>query len=120
MPPLYSTTTTFSGTLQIRIPTGRMMRRDSSSSETSTETTVLPTYKPEYATYCSDADAYYSACSEAGVTASTTTLVATTTTETNTEPSCVVRRMVMAGGEAMGYEFEPGWDRHVFAGVALN
>lgn len=118
MPPLYSTTTTFSGTLQIRIPTGRVMRRQSSS-ETSTETTVLPTYVPDYATYCSDADAYYSACSEAGVTASTTTLDATTTTETNTEPSCVMRRAVMAGGEALGYEFEPGWDRHVFEGVAL-
>ncbi|KAH7194590.1 hypothetical protein DER44DRAFT_815291 [Fusarium oxysporum] len=52
-------------------------------------TTVFPTQKPEYATYCDSADEYYDACSSLGVTRFTTTL--STETETTTDIIITVR-----------------------------
>lgn len=84
-----------------------------------TATTIQPTMVPPYATYCESAAAYFSACSRAGVTPVITTLETPTSTVTVTTDDCYGRRMVRRGGEALGYEFEPGWDGYNMPGIEL-
>ncbi|KAK9800095.1 hypothetical protein SCARD494_01888 [Seiridium cardinale] len=57
--------------------------------------TVKPTDVPDYVTYCDGYEQYYSACSDAEVTAVTTTASAlTTTTEVSTEViTCFMSRI---------------------------
>ncbi|KAF5698154.1 hypothetical protein FGLOB1_12254 [Fusarium globosum] len=64
----------------IIIPTNAIVRR----AEGEAATTIFPTGIPAYATYCDSPSAYYEACSELGITASTTTIPEPTTTETIT------------------------------------
>lgn len=46
--------------------------------------TVKPTVTPSYATYCDGYEEYFSACSDGGVTAVTSTAPVVTTTATST------------------------------------
>ncbi|KAF4947801.1 hypothetical protein FGADI_10134 [Fusarium gaditjirri] len=84
-----------------------------------TATTIQPTEVPAYATYCDSPEAYYAACSEAGITAFTTTLPTTTTSTSTTVSDCPAKRLVRRAGEHMGYEFEDNWDAHIMPGYKL-
>ncbi|KAJ3520317.1 hypothetical protein NM208_g13758 [Fusarium decemcellulare] len=123
--PYTVTTTKETPTLVVRIPTGFPTKRQVLNQLTAraegepTATTIYPTAVPTYATYCDSPEAYYSACSQAGITPSTTTLPTPTTTKVVTTPACPMRRMVKRGGEAMGYEFEDGWDAYNMPGYRL-
>ncbi|KAF5009168.1 hypothetical protein FDECE_4612 [Fusarium decemcellulare] len=123
--PYTVTTTKETPTLVVRIPTGFPTKRQVLNQLTAraegqpTATTIYPTVVPAYATYCDSPEAYYSACSQAGITPSTTTLPTPTTTKVVTTPACPMRRMVKRGGEAMGYEFEDGWDAYNMPGYRL-
>ena len=87
-------------------------------------TTITPTAVPAYATYCSSASAYYSACSCAGATPVTTTLATPTYTDTETVVTttssvCPYKRMVRRGLEAMGYEVDEHYDAIYYTGIRL-
>jgi hypothetical protein len=84
-----------------------------------TATTIQPTEVPAYATYCDSPEAYYAACSEAGITAFTTTLPTPTTSTSTTVSDCPAKRLVRRAGEHMGYEFEENWDAHIMPGYKL-
>lgn len=87
-------------------------------------TTITPTAVPAYATYCSSAAAYYSACSCAGATPVTTTLETPTYTDTativtTTSEVCGAKRLVRKGLEAMGYEVDEHFDAIYYTGIRL-
>ncbi|KAH7001453.1 hypothetical protein EDB80DRAFT_92748 [Ilyonectria destructans] len=126
--PYTVTTTVGTGFIAVRIPTGLPVKRQPLNANVvgraeltpgATATTITPTMVPSYATYCASAAAYYSACSRAGITAVTTTLETPTSTVTTTSDDCPMRRMVKRSGEAMGYEFEDGWDRNIMPGIRI-
>ncbi|KAH7146205.1 hypothetical protein EDB81DRAFT_947225 [Dactylonectria macrodidyma] len=123
--PYTVTTTCYTNRLVVRIPTGMPTGRQTinhlvgRAAGLPTATTIEPTNTPTYATYCASASEYFSACSRNGVTASVTTLPTPTTTVTVTTDDCYARRMVKRGGEALGYEFEPGWDGYNMPGIEL-
>ncbi|RNJ59160.1 hypothetical protein D7B24_003253 [Verticillium nonalfalfae] len=81
--------------------------------------TITPTAVPTYATYCSSASAYYSACSCAGITAVTTTLPTPTATAYNTVSVCVAMNLARRALEGFGYEVEPDFDAIKYPGFRL-
>ncbi|RGP63995.1 hypothetical protein FSPOR_8323 [Fusarium sporotrichioides] len=86
-----------------------------------TDTTIFPTIVPSYATYCDSPSEYYEACSEAGVTAFTTTLPEPdTTTTTSTSNGCGPLSKFKRGVEYLGYTLSEDWDRAIFTGVVLH
>lgn len=86
-----------------------------------TDTTIFPTEVPSYATYCDSPEEYYEACSEAGVTAFTTTLPEPeTTTTTSTSDGCAPLSLGKRGLEYLGYTVSEDWDRAIFTGVVLH
>ncbi|RGP76882.1 hypothetical protein FLONG3_4965 [Fusarium longipes] len=123
--PLPVTTTVVKRELAVRIPTGRYTGQPTINTLVGraegepTATTIQPTEVPTYATYCDSPEAYYEACSEAGVTAFTTTLPTETSTTETTVTDCGARKMVKRAGEAMGYEFEDNWEAYNMPGYKL-
>jgi len=86
-----------------------------------TDTTIFPTEVPSYATYCDSPEEYYEACSEAGVTAFTTTLPEPdATTTTSTSDGCAPLSLGKRGLEYLGYTVSEDWDRAIFTGVVLH
>ncbi|KAL4724392.1 hypothetical protein ACLX1H_009006 [Fusarium chlamydosporum] len=86
--PLASTSTVLKRRVYYQIPTAwaTPQPKITKRADDPTDTTIFPTDVPSYATYCDSPSEYYEACSEAGVTAFTTTLPepdATTTTTTS-------------------------------------
>ncbi|PTD07842.1 hypothetical protein FCULG_00005295 [Fusarium culmorum] len=123
--PLPVTTTVVKRELAVRIPTGKytgqpvintLARRAEGEP---TATTILPHKVPGYAGYCDSPEAYYEACSKAGVTAFTTTLSTSTTTTETTVTDCPMRKMAKRAGEAVGYEFEDNWEAYNMPGYKL-
>ncbi|KPM43938.1 hypothetical protein AK830_g2576 [Neonectria ditissima] len=117
--PYTITSTTYTGTVAVQIPTGLPVKRRSLNDLAAravaagpTATTINPTVVPSYATYCDSPSAYYSACSRAGATPAVTTLSTATTTTTITTEICPVRSIAKRAGEAVGYEYEDGWDSY--------
>ncbi|KAF5696911.1 hypothetical protein FGLOB1_13164 [Fusarium globosum] len=106
--------TTFKKRWEYRIPTGwptaRPTNRQLVRRQVPEATTIFPSETPAYATYCDSAEEYYDACSSAGVTAMTTTLITPTETETSEEPACRAASIVKRAGEGLGYQFEDDWD----------
>ncbi|KAF4341214.1 hypothetical protein FBEOM_4872 [Fusarium beomiforme] len=124
--PYPQTATVFKREVAWRIPTGFPTWRPAMNTLAAraegepTATTIQPTDVPAYATYCDSPEAYYAACSDAGITGFTTTLIATpTSTSTTTVSDCPAKRLVRRAGEHMGYEFEDNWDAHIMPGYKL-
>ncbi|EWY82838.1 hypothetical protein FOYG_14927 [Fusarium oxysporum NRRL 32931] len=112
--PYTVTETILSKRWEYRIPTGWPTARPTNKQlvrrQDPEATTIFPSETPAYATYCDSAEEYYDACSSAGVTAVTTTLLTPTKTETEEEPACRGASMVKRAGEGLGYQFEDDWD----------
>ncbi|KAM0231411.1 hypothetical protein ACHAPO_008521 [Fusarium lateritium] len=121
--PFASTTTLVKRRVYYQIPTAwatpqpKITRR----ADDPTDTTIFPTEIPSYATYCDSPSEYYEACSEAGVTAFTTTLPEPdTTTTTSTSNGCGPLSKMKRGIEYLGYTLSEDWDRAIFTGVVLH
>ncbi|KAF5977249.1 hypothetical protein FBULB1_6621 [Fusarium bulbicola] len=123
--PYPETSTVFKREVAFRIPTAFPTWRPALNTLAAraegepTATTIQPTEVPVYATYCDSPEEYYAACSEAGITAFTTTLPTTTTSTSTTVSDCPAKRLVRRAGEHMGYEFEDNWDAHIMPGYKL-
>ncbi|KAG4257776.1 hypothetical protein FPRO04_09993 [Fusarium proliferatum] len=123
--PYPETSTVFKREVAFRIPTAFPTWRPAMNTLAAraegepTATTIQPTEVPVYATYCDSPEEYYAACSEAGITAFTTTLPTTTTSTSTTVSDCPAKRLVRRAGEHMGYEFEDNWDAHIMPGYKL-
>ncbi|SPJ72208.1 uncharacterized protein FTOL_01936 [Fusarium torulosum] len=119
------TSTVVKRELAIRIPTGRYTGQPvintlfARAEGEPTATTIQPTEVPTYATYCDSPSDYYEACSEAGITAFTTTLPTPTSTDETTITDCPGRRLVRRAGEAVGYKYEDNWDAYNMPGYRL-
>ncbi|KAH7233026.1 hypothetical protein BKA59DRAFT_534840 [Fusarium tricinctum] len=119
------TSTVVKRELAIRIPTGRYTGQPvintlfARAEGEPTATTIQPTEVPTYATYCDSPSDYYEACSEAGITAFTTTLPTPTSTDKTTVTDCPGRRLVRRAGEAVGYKYEENWDAYNMPGYRL-
>ena len=117
----HSTTTSTVTVLYGGVPTGITPRSFPPSQPQKREevgaTTITPTVVPTYATYCSSASAYYSACSCAGVTPVTTTLPTPTETVYTTTSVCVAKRAIRRGLEALGYEVDEHFDAVYYPGI---
>ncbi|KAF4943989.1 hypothetical protein FSARC_14795 [Fusarium sarcochroum] len=116
--PLTSTATLVKRRVLYQMPTAwatpqPMIRR---RADDPTDTTIFPTSVPPYATYCDSPSEYYEACSEAGVTAFTTTLPEPeTTTTTSTKDICAPKSKFKRAVEYLGYTMSEDWDRDPFA-----
>ncbi|KAI7764543.1 hypothetical protein ACKAV7_012106 [Fusarium commune] len=123
--PYPETSTVFKREVAFRIPTALPTWRPAMNTLAAraegepTATTIQPTEVPVYATYCDSPEEYYAACSQAGITAFTTTLPTTTTSTSTTVSDCPAKRLVRRAGEHMGYEFEDNWDAHIMPGYKL-
>ncbi|KAK3942501.1 hypothetical protein QBC46DRAFT_379763 [Diplogelasinospora grovesii] len=92
-PAPYTTTTT---STVLEIPSSVKKRQD----DAGTAVTVTPTAVPTYATYCANPPAYYSACSCAGATPTTTFAPTPTVTATETvTETCALKRSVKRSWE---------------------
>ncbi|KAG8671989.1 hypothetical protein FPOAC1_005248 [Fusarium poae] len=123
--PFPVTTTVVKREVAVRIPTGKYTGQpvintlNRRAEGEPTATTIQPTNIPAYATYCDSPEAYYDACSEAGITAFTTTLPTGTSTTETTVTDCPGRKMAKRAGQAMGYEFEDNWEAYNMPGYKL-
>ncbi|KAJ4246354.1 hypothetical protein NW762_013705 [Fusarium torreyae] len=121
--PLTSTATIVKRRVLYQVPTAwatpqPMIRR---RADDPTDTTIFPTSVPPYATYCDSPSDYYEACSEAGITAVTTTLPKPdTTTTTSTSDVCAPKSKFKRAVEYLGYTMSEDWDRAIFTGIALH
>ncbi|KAM0547533.1 hypothetical protein ACHAPJ_010277 [Fusarium lateritium] len=121
--PLTSTATIVKRRVLYQMPTAwatpqPMIRR---RADDPTDTTIFPTSVPPYATYCDSPSDYFEACSEAGVTAVTTTLPEPdTTTTTSTSDICAPKSKFKRAVEYLGYTMSEDWDRAIFTGIALH
>ena len=109
--------------INIQIPTAWVTHQPkiTKRADDPTDTTIFPTEVPPYATYCDSPSEYYEACSEAGVSAFTTTLSepdASTTTQTSI--GCRQLSNMKRGLEYLGYTVSEDWDRAIFTGVVLH
>ncbi|KAM0273215.1 hypothetical protein ACHAQH_008406 [Verticillium albo-atrum] len=98
----------------VTIPTAEVAKRQEVGAAT-----ITPTAIPTYATYCSSASAYYSACSCAGITAVTTTLPTPTSTVYSTVSVCAAMNLARRALEGLGYEVEPDFDAIKYPGYRL-
>ncbi|KAH6949458.1 hypothetical protein HG530_014515 [Fusarium avenaceum] len=121
--PLASTSTVLKRRVYYQIPTAwaTPQPKITKRADDPTDTTIFPTEVPSYATYCDSPSEYYEACSEAGVTAFTTTLPEPdATTTTSTSNGCGPLSKMKRGIEYLGYTLSEDWDRAIFTGVVLH
>ncbi|KAM0243947.1 hypothetical protein ACHAP5_006710 [Fusarium lateritium] len=121
--PLTSTSTVLKRRVYYQIPTAwaTPQPKITKRADDPTDTTIFPTDVPSYATYCDSPSEYYEACSEAGVTAFTTTLPEPdATTTTSTSNGCGPLSKMKRGIEYLGYTLSEDWDRAIFTGVVLH
>ncbi|KAM0342495.1 hypothetical protein ACHAPU_009468 [Fusarium lateritium] len=121
--PLTSTATVLKRRVYYQIPTAwaTPQPKITKRADDPTDTTIFPTEVPSYATYCDFPSEYYEACSEAGVTAFTTTLPEPdATTTTSTSNGCGPLSKMKRGIEYLGYTLSEDWDRAIFTGVVLH
>ncbi|KAJ4006117.1 hypothetical protein NW752_001367 [Fusarium irregulare] len=121
--PFASTSTVLKKRVYYQIPTAWATPQPmiTKRADDPTDTTIFPTEIPSYATYCESPEEYYEACSEAGVTAFTTTLPEPDTeTTTSTSDGCGPKSLASRGLKYLGYTLSEDWDRAIFTGVALH
>ncbi|CRK10498.1 hypothetical protein HYQ45_010782 [Verticillium longisporum] len=98
----------------VTLPTAEVAKRQDVGAAT-----ITPTSVPTYATYCSSASAYYSACSCACITAVTITLPTPTATTYSTVSVCAAMNLARRALEGFGYEVEPDFDAIKYPGFRL-